>query len=385
MAQTSPAPLPEPKTWRRHPIVLLRTALLPFGGVLTLLAAWAADGTTNGFWVRIALVAGSLVLIWRAAAVTVGAPKLGETPIAQRKGVIERATGWLRFVMAFIAVMLAIGAVLAVILSFVSPPQAKLVSIAYFVWLFFIIIWLLLNTIDWRNDIYILTHDRIIDQVRFPLLYDQRTEARLDQVQNVRYQQGFWGGLLGFGDVTVETAGKTQPVVFLEVMNPRDIQQSIFQRIDELNERRAAEEAARQHAQLTKWFRAYHTVVGWIEVLDVPEEVQFPRPIHVRWRINVGPEQRYQTWISYDTESDAQGRAHAHATSVITNMGRRQFHQIVPVARTGEMFLRVRVRLLPPPGSDEDKEEHFASREIMVRIVGTPTPPAIRQQVVIGR
>ncbi|MDH7489840.1 MAG: PH domain-containing protein, partial [Anaerolineae bacterium] len=265
-------------------------------------------------------------------------------------------------------IALVAGALITVLGSLVVPPLAGAVSIMYFIWLFFILVWMALNSIDWRNDIYILTHDRIIDRIRFPLLYDQRTEARLDQVQNVRYQQGFWGGILGFGDVTVETAGRTQAVVFLEVSNPLDIQQTIFRYIDQLNERRESQQAARQHAQLAKWFRAYHTVVGWIEILDLPDEVRHPHPIHVRWRINLGPEQEYETWISYDTESDAQGREHANQTSVIRSSGRRQFHQIVPAGRMGEVFMRVRVRLLPPPGSDKP-EEHFASREMMVRVV----------------
>lgn len=361
-------PLPAPKVWRRHPIVLLRTAFLPFAGILTLLIAWAMDGKPHGMWVRVTLLVGSIVLIWRAAvAMRVQRPS-PQTPASQRQGVLQRVTGAVRALMASVAVGLVAGALIAIPASSLAPAYAGWVSIVYFAWLFFVAAWLALNTIDFRNDIYILTHDRIIDQVKFPLLYDQRTEARLDQVQNVRCAQGFWGGLLGFGDVTVETAGRTQPVVFLEVPNPLNIQQTIFRYIGQLNERREAEEVARQHAQLTKWFRAYHTVVGWIEIPDLPEVVVFPRPIHVRWRVNLRPEQEYETWVSYDTESDAQGRKHANVTSVIPSSGRRQFHRIIPVARRGVMFVRVHVRLLPPPG-DNRPEETFASREIMVRVI----------------
>ncbi len=369
MAQPPAAPpLPERRVWHRHPIVLLRTALLPSVGILTLLIAWIADGAPNGAWVRTTLLVGSVVLIWRAV-VAIRIQRPGpQTPASQVQGVLYRVTGFVRALMAAVALGLVVGTFITVPASVLAPAFAGWVSVVYFAWLVCVALWLTVNSIDFRNDIYILTHDRIIDQIRFPLLYDQRTEARLDQVQNVRYQQDFWGGLLGFGDVTVETAGRTQAVVFLEVPNPLNIQQTIFRYIDQLNERREAQEATRQHAQLAKWFRAYHTVVGWIEILDLPEEVQFPRPIHVRWRINLGPEQAYETWISYDTESDAQGREHANATSVITNSGRRQFHEIVPVGRRGAVFVRVRVRLLPPPGA-EQPEEHFASREMMVRVV----------------
>lgn len=366
MAQPPAAPpLPEQKVWRRHPVVLLRMAFLPFAGLLTLLVAWAVGGTTNGTWVRVSLGVGSFVLLWRTA-VAIRVPRLDpQAPASQRQGVLQRVTTLVRWIMATTAMGLVAGALISVLASFLAPAWSKMVSVVYFFWLFFVALWLTLNTVDFRNDIYILTHDRIIDQVRFPLLYDQRTEARLDQVQNVRYTQGFWGGLLGFGDVTVETAGRTQPVVFLEVPNPLNIQQTIFRYIDQLNERREAQEAARQHEQLSKWFRAYHAVVGWIEILDLPEEVVFPHPIHVRWRINLGPGQKYQTWLSYDTESDAQGHEHANSTSPISNSGRRQFHQIIPVEHRGVMFVRAHVRLLPPDGASENGE-NFASREMMV-------------------
>lgn len=365
----APAGAPfQSQTWRRHPIVLLKAAFLPASGLLALLAAWLVDRSTNGLWVQGVLISGSLALIWRAVgAIRVRVLK-DETPISQRQGVLRRVTALVRILMAAWAIVLVLAALASVALAFIVPAAAHVVSIVYFVWLGSVGFWLTLNTVDWRNDVYVLTNDRIIDRVRFPLLYDQRTEARLDQVQNVRSHQGFWGGILGFGDVVVETAGRTQAVVFREVPNPRDIQRQIFQRIDALSEQRAAEEAVRRHAQLAKWFRAYHTVAGWIEILDVPEEVQYPRPIRVRWRINLGPDQEYQTWLSYDTESDAQGREHANVTSTIPSSGRRQFHQIIPVGRRGEMFVRVRVRLFPPPVS-EKQEETFASREMMVRVV----------------
>lgn len=365
----APAGAPfRPRIWHRHPVVLLKAVFMPASGLLMLLAAWLVDRSTNGLWVRGALIGGSLVLTMRAVgAIRVRVSK-DETPISQRQGVLRRVTTVVRILMAAWAIVLVLAALVSVALAFIVPEAVHVVSIVYFIWLVSVGFWFALNTIDWRNDVYVLTNDRIIDRVRFPLLYDQRTEARLDQVQNVRSHQGFWGGILGFGDVVVETAGRTQAVVFQEVPNPQDIQRSIFQQIEALSERRAAEEAARQHAQLAKWFRAYHTVAGWIEILDVPEEVPYPRPIRVRWRINLGPEQEYQTWLSYDTESDAQGREHANETSVIPSRGRRQFHQIIPVGRRGEMFVRVRVRLLPPPGS-ETQEETFASREVMVRVV----------------
>ncbi|MDH7490590.1 MAG: hypothetical protein QHH80_13935, partial [Anaerolineae bacterium] len=110
MSQPPAVPLlPEPRVWHRHPIVLIRTVFLPFGGVLTLLAAWAVDGTTNGAWVRGVLLAGSVVLVWRAiAAITLPSPG-PQTPASQRQGVLQRVTGAVRWLMAIVAIALAAG------------------------------------------------------------------------------------------------------------------------------------------------------------------------------------------------------------------------------------------------------------------------------------
>lgn len=358
--------LPERIQWHRHWVVLLRATGLPAAGILTLVLTPLVSGGITSPWTRGVLIIGSLVLLSQAFGLSRTPPQIAQTPLAQRQSVLHRVTQPVRWLMSLVALALAISAIASVALSFASESAFVLVQIVYFIWIIFIALWLLLNSVDWRNDIYILTHDRIIDQVRFPLLYDQRTEARLDQIQNVRYQQGFWGGILGFGDVTVETAGRTQAVLFLQVPHPAEIQRSIFGRIDLLNERRATGEATRRQDQLSKWFRAYHTLTGRIEIISLPEKTPFPRPIHVEWWINTHPTQSYKTWIAYDTAPLAEGQTHPE-TVPFENVGRRRVHQIIPVTSKGDVYLKIWLRLFAPEGSGQDPED-LATRELSVRV-----------------
>jgi membrane protein YdbS with pleckstrin-like domain len=366
MSVPSARSLPERIQWHRHWVVLLRAIGLPVAGILTLVITPLVSGGITSPWTRGILIIGSLVLLSQAFGLSRTPPQIAQTPLAQRQSVMYRVTQPVRVLMSFIALALAISAIVTVALSFASESAFVLVHVIYLVWIVFIALWFLLNSVDWRNDIYILTHDRIIDQVRFPLLYDQRTEARLDQVQNVRYQQGFWGGILGFGDVTVETAGRTQAVLFLQVPNPVDIQRSIFERIDQLNERRASGEATRQRDQLTRWFRAYNTLTGRIEIISLPESVQFPRPIHVEWWINTQPTQAYKTWIAYDTAPLVEVQDHPE-TDPFENMGRRRVRQIIPVTSEGDVYLKIWLRLFAPEGSRQEPED-LATRELTVRV-----------------
>ena len=361
-------PIPEQKKWHRHWIVLIRAVGAPVVGLLSPILVLVLDGTTGGP-ALVTLGVGSLVLIFQGMQASAGVPKeRAETPLSQRRRVLERAGRIFRFILAGVAFLMA-GVTLPVVLigflTSVLPPL--FLTILYFVWMIAVASWLALNAVDWRNDVYILTHDRIIDQVRFPILYDQRTVARLDQVQNVRYQQGVVGRLLNFGDVTVETAGRTQAVVFLEVPKPAEIQSTIFQRIDQLNERLALQEAVRQRDQISVWFTAYHDLAGRIEVLSMPETVRAEHPVRPEWRINLGPGVHYETWVTYDTESHARDNLYRTEMDPYPGEGRRRFREIVPTPQVGYLYLKIWLRVASAEGT-EQPDETFATREFAVRV-----------------
>jgi membrane protein YdbS with pleckstrin-like domain len=120
-------------------------------------------------------------------------------------------------------------------------------------------IWNLWNVLDWQNDLYILTADRIIDLDKAPFISEDRREARLQQIQDVHYvMPSFINRLLDFGDVEVETAGRVGGFTFHSVPHPRQVQAEIFARVDQARNAAGALESERQEGNLLSVLYRYH-------------------------------------------------------------------------------------------------------------------------------
>jgi len=87
---------------------------------------------------------------------------------------------------------------------------------------------------NWRNDVYVLTPERIIDIHRQPLrLRTAQREGHLLNIQNVTYVvPGAMASLLNYGHVTIETAGQVGSFTFDHVFDPAAVQADIFQYIE---------------------------------------------------------------------------------------------------------------------------------------------------------
>jgi membrane protein YdbS with pleckstrin-like domain len=112
---------------------------------------------------------------------------------------------------------------------------------------------------DWRNDIYVLTDDRIIEMEKKPLfLREERREASLAMIQDVRYLiPGPVYNLLNVGMVIIETAATEGEFTFDWVHDPRRVQGEIFARLDAYREREKRREQEAQAAQMQKWLEVY--------------------------------------------------------------------------------------------------------------------------------
>lgn len=105
-------------------------------------------------------------------------------------------------------VMIALVA-LASIFFFASPLNPPLVwmigaGVAGIVFAI-ALVWLLWNTVDWANDYYIVTNQRVVHLERVIWLYDSREEVPLSTVLSVNVTTNFLGRILGYGDVIVRT------------------------------------------------------------------------------------------------------------------------------------------------------------------------------------
>jgi uncharacterized membrane protein YdbT with pleckstrin-like domain len=121
--------------------------------------------------------------------------------------------------------------------------------------------WMWYQYEDWRNDIYQVTEDRILDIERSPFRLKERSvETTLDRVQNVSYSKpSILANVFNYGDLTIETAGgQGGQLVFKAVTNPQWASQEIFRRRDAHRERQQQDRVRQERREYLDWFMEYH-------------------------------------------------------------------------------------------------------------------------------
>ncbi|HEX8683987.1 MAG TPA: cyclic nucleotide-binding domain-containing protein [Ardenticatenaceae bacterium] len=141
---------------------------------------------------------------------------------------------------------------------------------AYMLWLLagmlfvFNVGWLLWHYIDWRNDVYMLTPDAILDEEKRPFGFNQTTRrAPLDTIQDIRYvQNNPLMVMFGVGNVHIQTAGQQGMFTFDWVQDPRAVQTDIFDYIRAQKRQRQRNEAAAINSELVELLKMYEEEKG---------------------------------------------------------------------------------------------------------------------------
>jgi CRP-like cAMP-binding protein/membrane protein YdbS with pleckstrin-like domain len=117
-------------------------------------------------------------------------------------------------------------------------------SVASFLIALIIFLWLL---VDWLNDYYVITDQRLIHRERILVLYDAQEEVPLVMVQNVTVKRpSALSSLLDVGDVLIETMGAQANIQFDWVSKPDNVATLIL----EQQARARAEKFAMDRAKL---------------------------------------------------------------------------------------------------------------------------------------
>ena len=119
--------------------------------------------------------------------------------------------------------------------------------------------WLWWEFEDYYNDLYIVTNEKIIDIERKPLGLDyKRREGNLERVQSVdSKREGVLPALLNYGTVVIRTAAADEGYDFVNVPNPKHVQQVVFQKMDALRQRKAAQDAAGRQQSVVDTLQVY--------------------------------------------------------------------------------------------------------------------------------
>jgi membrane protein YdbS with pleckstrin-like domain len=209
----------------------------------------------------LALLSQPLPERWRK--VLVGAPPPPPQPLAGqvlwRKhpfNMIQRA--WAPFLTVLFVVLIAIFG-----LGFLGDLLRTEGPGIWAVWLLSLAaagIWLWWQIEDYRNDIYVVTDDRVIDIEMSPLgLRYKKREGPLDRVLTVdAIQLGIWAKVFNYGNVIIRTAAADEGYDFLMVPNPRQVQAVVFQKMDALRRRQEARRATERQRELIEGLEIYH-------------------------------------------------------------------------------------------------------------------------------
>lgn len=163
----------------------------------------------------------------------------------------------------FLPLILCPTSLALLIISLMTTPWQ--VALLLFFFLLFTIAWLFWKYEDWRNDIYVVTSDKILDIKRSPfgLRGESRRTGTFDSLQDVTYKiPSFLHKLLNLGNVYVKTTGQVEPFQFSQVFDPSSVQQEIFDRLVKYQQRREQSERLKNIRDLALWFGQYQVVTG---------------------------------------------------------------------------------------------------------------------------
>ncbi len=113
---------------------------------------------------------------------------------------------------------------------------------------------------NWRNDMYILTSDRLIEYKRSPfgLAGETKRTANLENVQNVTATtRGFIDTMFNVGDVLVRTGGADNELNFARVYAPRKVQGDIVKQLEEFQNAKQLREAKQRRQEFIEWIGIY--------------------------------------------------------------------------------------------------------------------------------
>lgn len=111
--------------------------------------------------------------------------------------------------------------------------------------------------VDWRNDVYQVTGDQIIDIYRKPMGREEKKSAPLENILSIEYRRrGIISLILNYGSVVISVG--TEKFTFDDVYNPSDVQQDIFRRMKEREQKKKLTQIKDERTRMSEWLAAYH-------------------------------------------------------------------------------------------------------------------------------
>jgi hypothetical protein len=115
--------------------------------------------------------------------------------------------------------------------------------------------------LDWKNDMYIVTPESLIDTEKKPLGSEVTKSAPLANVLSLEnHKVGLLGLLLNFGVVRASVGDAA--LEFKNVADPALVQRDIFTRMEALKTKHEKGQAEDERRRMTEWLRVYEEERG---------------------------------------------------------------------------------------------------------------------------
>jgi hypothetical protein len=122
---------------------------------------------------------------------------------------------------------------------------------------FVISLWWLYEYADWRNDIYVVAKDRIIDRDKKPLGKESFRSAPINNIQSVGHEiPNTIGLILNVGNVRINVGEEI--LTFNGVHDPALVHQDISRRMEEQAANAEKNRIKQEHARMATWLDIYH-------------------------------------------------------------------------------------------------------------------------------
>jgi hypothetical protein len=156
-------------------------------------------------------------------------------------------------ILAFIASILASFGLSAMVIN----TLGVLGLVALYLIPFCIFLWWLYQYEDWRNDIYRVSKDRIIDRDKKPLGKESFRSAPVANIQSVGHEiPNTIGLILNVGNVTINVGEET--LSFNGVHDPALVHQDISRCMEELAAEKERVQSEQEHDRMAAWIDIYH-------------------------------------------------------------------------------------------------------------------------------
>ena len=198
-------------------------------------------------------------------------------------GTITYRKHWLillqKLILPLFALVLSIIFVVAIITHNLIQVDYTMGLVAGYFLIFVAAGMLVYQYVDWRNDLFQLTPNQVIDLDRKPFGRESRRSAPLENILSIEYERrGFIPMLFNYGTVYI-TIGNTQ-LTFNNVYQPSVVQQDIFTRMGEHAKERDDRNTMLERERVAQWFKVFQEEAE--RGLTIPPPSDPTRPVTMR-------------------------------------------------------------------------------------------------------